>query len=156
MSRDACWEKALRLLAARPHFTAQLAAKLGHRGFERDEIEDCLIRLRGLGYLDDLAAARNFLAPRVGRAVWGRRRARVELQRRGAAPEAVEVVLDELFPEDDQPLAERAAKRWRRRGGVEPRALARHLERKGFSRRAIVSILQRMAAAQGAGDGPDP
>ena len=73
----------------------------------------------------------------------GRLRAllRAELIKRGAPDDAVEAALAELTAEDDMAAARDAAESWRRKGGLDPRALARHLERKGFSRRAIVSVL---------------
>jgi SOS response regulatory protein OraA/RecX len=70
----------------------------------------------------------------------GRARLRAELMKRGAAEDAVDEALAEL-PDDDLPAAREAAAKWERKGGSDPRALARHLERKGFSRRAIVAVL---------------
>jgi len=74
---------------------------------------------------------------------------RAELRRRGAAPAAAEQAVAEVLPEDDRGAALAAAARWRARGGEDPQALARHLERKGFTRRAIVAALRQEA-------GPDP
>lgn len=64
-----------------------------------------------------------------------------ELRRRGAADEAVTAALAEL-PDDDTPQAREAAERWQARGGHDPAALARHLARKGFSQRAIFTVLR--------------
>ena len=73
--------------------------------------------------------------------------------KRGAPEEAIDAALAELTPEDDLPAAREAAERWRLKGGVDPRALARHLERKGFSRRAIVSVLNGELDDLGIDDG---
>ena len=105
-----------------------------------EEIEETLNRLESQGYLDDRAAARSFVESRLGRGE-GRARLRAELSRRGAPDEIAEEALAELTPEDDLPAARAAAERWERQGGRDPRALARHLDRKGFSRRAIVAVL---------------
>jgi regulatory protein len=131
-----CYDLACELLARRPHFRGELAGKLARRGYAPADLEAALDRLAAQGYLDDLAAARGFVAGRAARGE-GRARLRAELERRGAAPSAVAVVLAEL-PEDDLPAARLAARRWR---GSSRQALARHLARKGLSRRAIFAVL---------------
>lgn len=135
-----CYSKAVQLLASRPHFRRELAAKLQQRGYPAEEIDSALDRLMEQGYLDDRAAARGFVEARLARGE-GRARLRAELQRRGAPEEAIDSALAELTPEDDLPAAREAAELWQRRGGRDPRSLARHLERKGFTRRAIVAVL---------------
>jgi regulatory protein len=140
-----CFDRACELLAQRPHFRRELAAKLAHRGYPAADLEAALDRLEARGYLDDVAAARSFAATRLARGE-GRARLRAELARRGAAPAAVAAVLDEL-PEDDLPAARLAAGRWRPAGHAAAReALARHLARKGFSRRAIFAVLNERPA----------
>jgi regulatory protein len=147
-----CYDKAAQLLAARPHFRQELEVKLLQRGYPREEIEPTLGRLESQGYLDDRAAARSFVESRRNRGE-GRARLRAELLRRGAPEEAVEEALAELTPEDDLPAARAAAARWERQGGRDPRALARHLDRKGFSRRAIVAVLAARGDEQEVDDG---
>jgi regulatory protein len=134
------YDKAVQLLAARPHFRRELEAKLRQRGFPGEEIEEALSRLTEQGYLDDRAAARSFVESRAAKGE-GRARLKAELVKRGAPEEAIEDALSELTDEDDLPRAREAADTWRRKGGTDPRALARHLDRKGFSRRAIVAAL---------------
>ncbi len=138
--RSSSYDKAVQLLASRPHFRRELEAKLQQRDYAAEEIEEALARLAAQGYLDDRAAARGFVESRLARGE-GRARLRAELLRRGAAEEVAEEALAELTPEDDLPAARAAAQRWERLGGRDPRALARHLDRKGFSRRAIVAVL---------------
>lgn len=135
-----CYNKAVQLLAVRPHFRAELAGKLARRGYPPEEIDAALDRLTGQGYLDDRKAAAGFVEGRLGRGE-GRARLRSELAKRGASAEAIEEALAGL-PEDDLPAAREAAAAWARRGGTDPAALARHLARKGFSPRAIVAVLK--------------
>ncbi len=139
------YDKAVQLLAARPHFRRELEAKLRQRGFPSEEIEEALGRLTDQGYLDDRAAARSFIEGRAAKGE-GRTRLKAELAKRGAPEEAIEEALSELTDEDDLPRAREAAEAWRRKGGTDPRALARHLDRKGFSRRAIVAVLTGQSA----------
>jgi regulatory protein len=141
----------VRLLAARAHFRAEVARKLAARGYPAEEIAPALDRLSAEGYLDDAAAAKGFVAARLGKGALGRARLAAELQARGAGPEAVEAALAEL-PSDDLPAAREAAARYvrsERSGKGDPAALARHLSRKGFSRRAIVALLRETGSEDG-------
>lgn len=158
MARPSPHEQALRLLAGRAHFRAELRRKLLARGYEPAEVEEALARCAEQGYLDDAATARTFTAERQERRGLGRVRIAAELRRRGAGSEAVMAALADSSDEDELARARDAAARWRRRGApaaaasgdddadAEARrarhaALARHLDRKGFSRRAIVAVL---------------
>jgi regulatory protein len=132
------------MLARRPHFRAELAAKLAQRGYESEEIETTLDRLAAKGFLDDAEAARQFTAGRLARGPLGRRRLAAELGRRGAPREAAQSALDELTDEDDRESAREAARRWLRGRRADRAALARHLERRGFSPRAIVGALEEL------------
>jgi len=136
------YQKAVQLLGSRPHFRRELQAKLAQRGFPSEEIEEALDRLTGQGYLDDRKTAAAFVEHRLESKAEGRLRLRAELEKRGAPPDAVEDALAAV-PEDDLEPTPEAAERWRRlhpRG--KPAALAQHLARKGFSRRAIFAVLK--------------
>jgi regulatory protein len=134
-----CYDRAVRLLAARPHFRAELEAKLAQRGYPEEEIAAALDRLTAEGYLDDVQAARDFVAHRLEQKAEGRLRLQAELVRRGASEEAVAAALAEV-PADDLEAAREAAERWSRSHRPDPAGLARHLARKGFSRRAIFAV----------------
>ena len=135
-----CYQKAAQLLASRPHFRAELALKLARRGFPADEAAAALDRLEQQGYLDDTKVAADFIAHRQERGGEGRLRLRAELVRRGARPDAVNAALAGL-DEDDDLEAARKAYAVASRSKKDPAALARHLARKGFSRRAILAVL---------------
>lgn len=141
-----CYDKAVELLALRPHFRRQLEDKLRQRGYADAEVEEALRRLEGQGYLDDRRLAREVAGQRAGRGGEGSRRVRAELLKRGAAPEAVDAAVEEVLPADDTPAAAEAARRWQARGKRDPAALARHLDRKGFSQRAILHVLRGLGA----------
>ncbi len=76
------YDKAVQLLAVRPHFRRELEAKLRQRGFPSEDIEETLGRLTDQGYLDDRAAARSFVEGRAGKGE-GRVRLRAELREAG-------------------------------------------------------------------------
>ena len=148
-----CYDKALELLARRAHSRFELQRKLAGRRYSPEEVEATLERVAGLGYLDDGQFARDFLRQRLARGPVGARRLRAELARRGVSTEDSQAALEELLPEDDREGAREAAAQWRRRSARSPSpstsaALARFLERQGFSRRAIVSVLEN----EGEGD----
>ncbi len=130
---------AVRLLAPRPHFRAELSAKLAQRGYPAEEIAAALDRLVAEGYLDDVRTARDFVAHRLERQAEGRLRLKAELIRRGAPTEAIAAALAEV-PEDDLEAAREAAEKWARAHKPDPAALARHLARKGFSHHAIFAV----------------
>jgi regulatory protein len=138
---SSAYDKAVQLLGSRPHFRRELQAKLAQRGFPAEEIEEALDRLAAQGYLDDAKTAAGFVEQRLARNAEGRLRLKAELEKRGAAPEAIESALADL-PDDDLEPARDAAERWAR---LHPRgkgsSLAQHLARKGFSRRAIFAVL---------------
>jgi regulatory protein len=135
-----CYQKAAQLLASRPHFRAELALKLARRGFPADETAAALNRLEAQGYLDDIQTAADFVAHRQERGSEGRLRLRAELVRRGARPEAIDAALSGLTEEDDLEAARKACAA-ASRSKKDPAAIARHLARKGFSRRAILAVL---------------
>lgn len=144
MARPSSYDKAVQLLARRSHFRRELELKLSRRGYEPEEVEETLGRLEELRLLDDRETAREMVETRLARGPLGRRRLAADLARKGADRDLAHQVLDELLPEDDRPAAREAARRWRERraGDPDPRALARHLARKGFSRRAVLAALE--------------
>ena len=143
---------ALDLLARRPHFSAELVRKLLARGFEAGEVEAALARVAELGYLDDDGLATAYAAELAGRKGLGRARVGRELARRGAPDSAIERVAGEVDAEAELARARDAAGRWARGRAGDGAALARHLDRKGFARHVIFSVLKEFAAE--AGDPP--
>lgn len=136
------------LLARRPHFRAELRAKLRQRGFDDDEVESALDNLTEQRLLDDARTAREFVEFRLQREPVGKRRLLAELARKGAPEEAARDAVDEATEDDDREAALQAAERWlMRTTTVSREKLARHLQRRGFSPPAIVHVLQEQADA---------
>lgn len=146
MPRAPCWNKALDLLARRSHFRRELEAKLASRGYGEEEVSETLERLAERGWLDDRKTARELVSQRLERGPVGRARLLAELGRKGVDAELAKEVVADLVPDDDRQAARQAARVWLARHpsdlSAQPAALARHLERKGFSRRAIFTALE--------------
>lgn len=148
------YDRGVKLLSRRTHFRAQLADKLGKRGYEEAEIEEALVRLERHGYLDDRRATREYAEGKLAKGPLGRRRLMSDLVRRGAPQDVAGEVLDELLPDDDRAATRAAADAWlaRRRGGVKPASLAQHLERRGFTASSIWSVLEELELLAGGAD----
>ena len=140
-AQPACSQKALDLLARRPHFEAELRAKLSRRAYDGAEVEAVLDRLREQRLVDDRRLAADYVARRREERPMGRRRLLAELVRRGVDGDLAAEVLAPISEEEEEEAARRAMLLWKRRGGVERAALARHLERRGFGARAILALL---------------
>lgn len=143
---DPCTERALKLLTRRPHFRRELEQKLGAKGFEPEAVEATVARMVELRYLDEESAVRSFVEQKLRRGPVGRRRLEADLGRRGADQEVAREVLDEILADDDREAALEAGRRYTRGRRRDKAAVARHLERKGFSPRAIFSALDALEA----------
>jgi len=81
--KNPAYDKALKLIARRDHFRAELADKLRRKSFEDADIEQALDRLDELDLLDDGALAKRFVEFRSINSGWGPHRLANELRRRG-------------------------------------------------------------------------
>lgn len=143
MTKKSCWEKAAELLSRRDHFRLELERKLAQRDFTPQEIRQTLEKLERLDWVNDRRTAEVFIKEKRRRSHWGTFRLRRELQQRGVRSEVIHEVLEESDGVDEG-LARSAAEKWRRgkpRGSRE--ALGRHLARRGFSQRVILTILKQ-------------
>jgi SOS response regulatory protein OraA/RecX len=129
-------------------------------------VDEALERCAAEGYLDDEATALRFAEERQRRGL-GRARVAAELRRRGAPASATSAALG--GPDDAElARAREAAAKWRRREGPDEglrdeatrraaaAALGRHLDRKGFSRRVILAVLESAGEADPELAGGDP
>ncbi len=148
-----CYGKAIDLLSRRSHFERELERKLSQRKYDAEEIATTIERLRSENLVDDARTARELVRGKLARAPVGGMKLRSDLIRRGVAREIIDDTLAELVPEDDREPTRQAAARWRRRkprtqsGPLEDRdraALARHLAGRGFTKRAIFSVLREI------------
>ena len=149
MREGSSFDCCLRVLALRDHSEAELRRKLAAKGYQEEDVEMSVARLKELGYLDDLRFARSFAssALRNGRGYGSR--LKLELSRRGVARAIVSEVLGELSQEfsEAELLGEMMARRY---AGFDPatatdkekRRIVGYLQRKGFSLSAIFRELK--------------
>jgi regulatory protein len=90
---EKAFERALEALALRERTTAELAAWLGKRGFERAAIEDAVDRLVASGAVDDERFAAEFAADKRELRGWGPERIREALHERGLDPALIEAAV---------------------------------------------------------------
>jgi regulatory protein len=142
-SPESAHAAALDLLGRRAHFRNELEKKLLAKGWDENDVRAALDRLERAKLLDDRRSATEFLQSRLRRAPQGRRRLRAELERKGLDAEVIDHALAAAMPESESDLARDAARRFqRRRRTADPRALARHLDRLGFSTRDILTLAE--------------
>jgi len=137
-------DKALQLVARRPHFRAELRRKLVARGFDEDEVAAALGRLTELGYLDDAElAAREGERLRERRGL-GRAGIAAELARKGAGPAEVDGALAGGDADSELEAARAVGRRWLAGRRPDAAALARHLDRKGYAGHVIFRVLREL------------
>ena len=156
--KNPAYDKALKLIARRDHFRAELVEKLRRKGFEDDNIDQALERLDELDLLDDEALAQRFVEFRSVDSGWGPHRLANELRRRG-----VDGHLAERVSQLDDESHDRALKTAVRR--VEVRAkqgwwrlpagrarLVSSLIARGFTTEAAYSTITRLATERESSD----
>ncbi len=90
--KNPAYDKALKLIARRDHFRAELVEKLRRKGFDDDDIERAVDRLVELDLLDDERLAGRFVEFRAVDRGWGERRLANELRKRGVDGDLAERV----------------------------------------------------------------
>jgi regulatory protein len=134
------FERAVKLLAAKPRSVAELRERL-LRGKNIDEevVETVISRLRAYGYLNDERFAFSYASYKVKQKPVGRRRLERDLKLKkvenSVANEALEMVYAETSEEQliDQAIAKRLRLRGKPKNRAEAKSLFDHLLRRGFA-----------------------
>lgn len=136
--RARAFQRAVKLLAAKPRSIAELRERLLERCSSKAIVETVIARLREYGYLDDERFALGYASAKVRQQPIGRRRLQQSLQMKKVDRAAADEALDQIFAETpEEELIDRAIeKRVRLRGRPKTRAQAKslfdHLLRQGF------------------------
>ena len=154
-AREHIFQRAAKLLAARPRSVAELRERLSAtRGGTREIVELVIERLREYGYLDDIKFAQSFASNRIRERPIGRRRLQRDLWLKKVDKKTADDALDQVFdatPEED--LIDRAIeKRIRLRGRPQTRAEAKklfdHLLRQGFGFELISEKIRALSKGE--------
>jgi regulatory protein len=137
--RKRTFERAVKLLAAKPRSIAELRERLlGTNGANKAVVETVISRLREYGYLDDERYAFSYASLKVKQKPIGRRRLERDLKFKkvdsSVADEALELVYTETSEEEliDRAIERRIRLRGRPKDRKEAKSLFDHLLRQGF------------------------
>jgi regulatory protein len=136
--RARAFQRAVKLLAAKPRSVAELRERLLERCSDEPTVETVITRLREYGYLDDERYALSYAASQVRQQPIGRRRLQQSLVLKKVDRTVADEALDQVFAEtsEDQLIDRAIEKRVRLRGRPKTRAEAKslfdHLLRQGF------------------------
>jgi regulatory protein len=149
--KESLMAAALKMLARRAYSEGELRSRLiAKREAEKGAVEDCIGRLKELGYLNDELFAHNYASNRVGLKPLGRARLARELGRKKVSKDVIGDALDLVFGEsEEERLIDRAiANRVRTHGRPADRAASKrlfeHLARRGFEYDLIIRKLRQL------------
>ena len=150
--RERTFQRAVKLLAAKPRSIAELRERLlQSRYSNKNAVETVIARLREYGYLDDERFAVGYASLRVRQRPVGKRRLQRDLALkkvdRAIADEALDLVFAETSEEEliDRAIEKRIRLRGRPKNRAEAKSLFDHLLRQGFPFE-LVSAKVRAAA----------
>jgi len=142
---------ALGMLARRSRSEGEMREHLiARRGAETSAVEDCIGKLKELGYLNDELFAHNYASYRVSLKPVGRAQVARELARKKISTHAAGDALDVVFGEgEEERLIDQAiARHIRTHGQPQGRAAAKrlfdHLARRGFEYDLITRKLREL------------
>ncbi|HKY44620.1 MAG TPA: RecX family transcriptional regulator [Pyrinomonadaceae bacterium] len=150
--RRKTFERALKLLAAKPRSVAELRERL-LRGKNTNEgvVEEVIARLHEYGYLNDERFAFSYASYKVKQRPVGRRRLERDLKFKkidsAVASEALEMVFAETPEEQliDQAIAKRLRIRGKPKNRAEAKSLFDHLLRQGFQFEVVSEKVRALA-----------
>src|SRR5258705_5381064 len=97
--RARAFQRAVKLLAAKPRSIAELRERLAERCSSESVIETVIARLREYGYLDDERYALGYASSKVRQAPIGRRRLEQSLARKKVDRTVADEALNQVFGE---------------------------------------------------------
>ena len=142
---ESAYQKATRLLDYRPRTEMEIRQKLQQKGFETEEIETVVRRLKNANLVADEQFAKMWIENRNESHPRSRRMIRYELKNKGISEQIIDNALTES--EQDSELAMKAASRYARRlNSVDRQAfqkrLSAYLARRGFSYGTIAPVVR--------------
>jgi SOS response regulatory protein OraA/RecX len=154
-ARERTFQRAVKLLAAKPRSIAELRERLLEKQWTNEEIVEAVLeKLKEYGYLNDERFAFGYASFQVRQKPVGRQRLQRALQLkkvdRETADEAIKLVFEETPEEEllDRAIAKRVRLRGRPETRAETKSLLDHLLRQGFSYELVMKKVREASAAQ--------
>ena len=146
-----CLGAAIHYLGYRPRSEAELRERLHRRGFDGDNVEATLAKLREQGLVNDLAFAQFWKDNRQSFSPRSQWLTRSELRQKGVADDIIDQVVADV---DDEDNAYRAAMSRARSLPLSDyqsfrRRLGEHLKRRGFGYRVISHTVEQVWQVMG-------
>lgn len=145
--------RALNLLGYRARSEAEVRERLGRYGYAGETVEEVVLRLKELGYLDDEEFAR--LKAREKARRYGPRRVSAELRQSGVGEDLARGVVEEEFAgrEELGEARSAAARRYNRSGSdAEARRVYGFLVRRGYSAEVCAQVAREYREPPEAGE----
>ncbi len=141
-----CLNAAVHYLAYRPRSESEMRQRLQQRGFDGENVEAVIARLREQGLVNDMAFAQFWKENRQSFRPHSRWLIRHELRQKGVADDIIDQVIDDI---DDADNAYRAASSRARSLPLSDyqsfhRRLGEYLRRRGFSYRVINHTVEQV------------
>jgi regulatory protein len=141
-----CLNAALHYLSYRPRSEAELRGRLHRRGFDGDNVEAVLAKLKERGLVNDLAFAEFWKDNRQSFRPRSQRLTRLELKQKGVAEDIIDQVVAEVDDEDSAYRAAVGKARSLPRSDYQDfrRRLGEYLKRRGFGYGVITHTVERV------------
>jgi regulatory protein len=151
--RHRCLNAALHYLSYRLRSEAELRQRLHRRGFDGDNVEAALAKLREQGLVDDLAFAQFWKDNREAFRPRSRWLTKLELRQKGVANDIIDQVVADVDEEDSAYRAAVSRARSLPRSDYQSfrRRLGEYLKRRGFSYQVITHTIERVWQEKGVG-----
>lgn len=149
LTPERAYQYSLRLLTGRDYSVARISQKLAAREVAGHDLETVILRLQREGWLDDKRYAARFAESALSSGRYYGARLRMEMRRRGFAPDVVNDALAPLLAECDEVSEARLAAERRYPGfsysaasDRDKRRVIGFLQRRGFGFSAIMQALR--------------
>ena len=141
-----CLNAAIHYLSYRLRSEAELRGRLGRRGFDGDNVEAVIARLKEQGLVNDLAFAEFWKDNRQSFRPRSRWLTALELRQKGVAKAVIDQVVADVDDEDSAYRAALSRARSLPRSDYQSfrRRLGEYLRRRGFSYRVISHTVERL------------
>lgn len=147
-SNKSALNTALRILTRRDHSRSELVRKLKQRGFGKEDINQAVSSCEQFDYINDERTARVYIR-QLKRKGYGKKRMRLELNKKGLKGARIQHILDEsVSANDEREGADRILKKNMKRFERETDALKRRdkiyrfLRARGFSQDVIAAAIK--------------